>query len=130
MHAAQPPLWVHRLAYRNSEQTFNVLAHHHRDDVLALNFKDINYRRGVGEKVAQLFLSGSKFVRRPLMLPPKPTLFQHPVDHRPQPAQSVFEQVIGGALFHRRDGDVLADRSGDYDEWNIETALLQNLQRP
>ena len=40
-----------------------------------------------------------------------------------------FHQVVVGAGLHGRDGDVLADRSGDDDERDVEPLFLGELQR-
>ena len=51
-------------------------------------------------------------------------------DEPPAPAgQPVFQQIVGGAAFHGRDGVILADRPGDDDEGNVEPALARERQR-
>ena len=59
----------------------------------------------------------------------KLAFFQGVFDGGSEACQAVFEQVVGGALFHGLDGDLLADGAADNDEGNVQARLLQQRQR-
>src|SRR5215831_15507108 len=48
----------------------------------------------------------------------------------PQARQPVFEEIVGSALPHTLYGRFLADSAADDNEWNIQTTLCQQTQRP
>jgi hypothetical protein len=55
-------------------------------------------------------------------------LTQLAIDDRNQPGQPALDEKIVSPCFERLDRDVLTDGSRDDDEWQVETALVKNLE--
>ena len=67
----------------------------------------------------------------PIRLPPGtpfPRLGQLAPHHRSQSGQIVLHQVVLGTGPHQPGRRLLADRSGNDDEWNVETGIAQDCQ--
>ena len=83
--------------------------------------------RQIGEAVVVGEMADTLFGLRPLA--PDLGIAQLAVDGRNQPVEIVLDDVIVGAVLHRLDGDLLADRARHENERHFEAAVAHHRQR-